>query len=128
MTNQSSILQEIKCRLKAGTSCYYSVQTLSSRLLSKNLKIKIYESIILLFVLYGPFTGPEPVLSLPYTVVKRAIGDIQCWKSSKDCKHAKALMEGLNKAGLLTAKREPAATILCYWSAHRTSWPKWSLI
>ena len=44
LANQISILDEIKCRLKAGNSCYYSVQTLSSsRLLSKNLKIKIYK-------------------------------------------------------------------------------------
>ena len=41
-TNQNSIHKEIKCRLKAGNSCYYSVQTLlSSRLFSKNFKIKI---------------------------------------------------------------------------------------
>ena len=33
-TNQNYIQEEIKCRLKAGNSCYYSVQTLfSSRLL-----------------------------------------------------------------------------------------------
>ena len=39
-TNQNSIQEEIKCILKTGNSCYYSVQTLlSSRLLSKNLKI-----------------------------------------------------------------------------------------
>ena len=37
-----------------GNSCYYSVQTLlSSRLLFKNLKIKIYKTIILPVVLYG---------------------------------------------------------------------------
>ena len=54
MTNQNSIQEEIKCRLKAGSSCYYSVQTLlSSRLLSKNLKIKIYKMIVLQVVLYG---------------------------------------------------------------------------
>ena len=42
VTHQNSIQDEIKCRLKAGNSCYYSVQTLlSSRLFSKNLKIKI---------------------------------------------------------------------------------------
>ena len=35
LTNQNSILEEIKCRLKAGNSRCYSVQTLlSSRLLS----------------------------------------------------------------------------------------------
>ena len=57
MTNQNSIQEEIKCRLKAGNSCYYSVQTLlSSRLLSKNLKIKIYKTIILPVVLYGSYT------------------------------------------------------------------------
>ena len=54
MTNQNSIQEEIKFRLKAGNSCYYSVQTLlSSRLLSKNLKIKIYKTIILPVVIYG---------------------------------------------------------------------------
>ena len=38
LINQNSIHGEIKCRLKAGNSCYYSVQILlSSRLLSKNL-------------------------------------------------------------------------------------------
>ena len=43
LTNQNSIQEEIKCRLKAGNSCCYSVQTLlSTRLLSMNLKIKIY--------------------------------------------------------------------------------------
>ena len=32
LTNQNPIQEEIKCRLKAGNSCYYSVQTfLSSR-------------------------------------------------------------------------------------------------
>ena len=54
MINQNFILEEIKCRLKAANSCYYSVQTLlSSRILSKNLKIKIYKTIILPVVLYG---------------------------------------------------------------------------
>ena len=52
LTNQNSIQEEIKCRLKAGNSCYYSVQTLlSSRLLSKDLNIEIYKTIILLVVL-----------------------------------------------------------------------------
>ena len=46
--------EEIKCRLKAGNSCYYSVQTLLySRLLSNNLKIKIYKTIVLPVVQYG---------------------------------------------------------------------------
>ena len=39
------------------------------------------------------------VPALPYSVVKRAVGDwmerkhIECWKSGKDCKHSKAFME-----------------------------------
>ena len=43
LTDQNSIQEEIKSRLKSGNACYYSVQNLlSSGLLSKNLKIKIY--------------------------------------------------------------------------------------
>ena len=54
LTNQNSIQQEIKSRLKLGNACYHSVQKLlSSSLLSKNLKIKIYRTIILPVVLYG---------------------------------------------------------------------------
>ena len=52
--NQNSIAEEIKSRLRSGNACYHSVQNfLSSRLLSKNLKIKIYRTIILPVVLYG---------------------------------------------------------------------------
>src|SRR5215469_17627429 len=54
LTNQNSIQEEIKSRLKLGNACYYSVQNLlSSNLLSKTLKIKIYRTIILPVVLYG---------------------------------------------------------------------------
>ena len=54
LTNQNSIQEEIKSRLKVGNACYYSVQNLlSSSLLSKTLKINIYRSIILPVVLYG---------------------------------------------------------------------------
>jgi hypothetical protein len=53
ITNQS-IHEEIKSRLKSGNACYYSVQNLlSSRLLSKNTKIRAYRTIILPVVLYG---------------------------------------------------------------------------
>jgi len=52
--NQNSIQEKIKSRLKSGNACYYSVQNiLSSSLLSKNLKIKIYRTIILPVILYG---------------------------------------------------------------------------
>jgi len=54
LTHQNFILEEIKSRLRLRNACYHSVQKLlSSRLLSKNLKIKIYRSIILPVVLYG---------------------------------------------------------------------------
>ena len=43
LRDQSYIQEESKSRLKSGNACYYSVQNLlSSRLLSKNLKIKVY--------------------------------------------------------------------------------------
>ena len=48
LTNQNSVQEEIKSRLKSGTACCRSVQNiLSSSLLSKNLKIKICRTIIL---------------------------------------------------------------------------------
>ena len=54
LTHQNSIPEEIKSRWRLGNACYHSVQNLlSSRLLSKNLKIKIYRTIILPVVLYG---------------------------------------------------------------------------
>jgi sorting nexin-29 len=54
LTNQNSIDEEIKGRLKSWNACYHSVQNLfSSSLLSKNVKIKIYRTIILPVVLYG---------------------------------------------------------------------------
>jgi hypothetical protein len=54
LTNQNDIRDEIKSRLNSGNACYYSVQNLlSSRLISKNLRIKIYKTVILPVVLYG---------------------------------------------------------------------------
>jgi hypothetical protein len=54
-SNKSKLLQgEIKRRLNSGNACYQSVQKpLSSRLLSINVKIRIYKTIILPVVLYG---------------------------------------------------------------------------
>jgi hypothetical protein len=52
--NQNMIQEEIKMKLNSDNACYYSVQNLlSSRLLSKNVKIRIYKTIILHVVLYG---------------------------------------------------------------------------
>jgi len=54
LTNQNSIAEEFKSRLRSGSACYHSVQNfLSSRLLSKNLRIKIYRNIHLPVVLFG---------------------------------------------------------------------------
>jgi hypothetical protein len=53
-TNQNDICDEIKSRLNSGNACYYSVQNLlSSLIMSKNLKMKIYKTVILPVVLYG---------------------------------------------------------------------------
>jgi hypothetical protein len=41
-------------RLNSGNACYHSVQNLlSSRLLSKNIKIRIHRTIVLPVILYG---------------------------------------------------------------------------
>jgi hypothetical protein len=54
LTDQNHMHEEIKSRLNSGNACYHSVQSLlSSRLLSRNLKVKIHETIILPVVLYG---------------------------------------------------------------------------
>ena len=59
LTNQNSIQEEIKSRLKSGNTCYHPVQNLlSSSLLSKYKKIKICRTIILPVVLYGCETWP----------------------------------------------------------------------
>jgi len=52
--NQNSIQEEIKGRLRSGKVCCHLVENLSSSsLLSKNMKIRIYGTIILPVVLYG---------------------------------------------------------------------------
>jgi hypothetical protein len=54
LTDQNYFQEEIRSRVKLRISCYRSVQNvLSSNLLSKILKIKIYGTIILRVVLYG---------------------------------------------------------------------------
>jgi hypothetical protein len=54
VTNQNLIQEEIKRRLNTGNACYHLVQNrLSSRLLSKNVKARIYKIVILPVVLYG---------------------------------------------------------------------------
>ena len=54
ITDQNSIQEEIKRILRSGNACYHSEQDLlSSSLLSKNIKISIYTTIILPVVMYG---------------------------------------------------------------------------
>jgi hypothetical protein len=58
LTNQNSIREEIKSRLKSGNACYHLVQNLlCSSLLPKNLKIKIHRNIILPVVCTGVKLG-----------------------------------------------------------------------
>jgi hypothetical protein len=50
----SGTQEEIKSRVKSANACYHSVQNLlSSWLLSKNVKIRIYKTTSLPLVLYG---------------------------------------------------------------------------
>jgi hypothetical protein len=54
LTNQNDIHNEIKSRLNSGNACYNSVQNLCVFLShKKNLKIKIYKTVILPIILYG---------------------------------------------------------------------------
>jgi hypothetical protein len=54
LPNQNDIHDEIKSRLNLRNACYQSVQDLlSSCLIPKNLKIKIYKIVVLPVVLYG---------------------------------------------------------------------------
>jgi hypothetical protein len=53
LTAQNCMQKEIKSRLNSGNACYHLVQSLlSSCLLSRNIKVKIYKTIILPVVLY----------------------------------------------------------------------------
>jgi hypothetical protein len=53
-TNQNPIQEEITKKLNSGNAWYHSVQNiLSSRLLSKNAKIRIYKTLILPVIPHG---------------------------------------------------------------------------
>jgi hypothetical protein len=57
VTSPNLIEEEIKRRLNSSNACRHSVQNLlPSHLLLKNLKIRIYKTIILPVVLYGGAT------------------------------------------------------------------------
>jgi hypothetical protein len=54
LTDQNHMHEEIKSRLNLGNACYHSVQShLPSHLMPRNVKVKIYKTIILPVVLYG---------------------------------------------------------------------------
>ncbi|KAJ4438379.1 hypothetical protein ANN_14324 [Periplaneta americana] len=54
VTNINETREKIKHRINMGNACYYSVEKLlSSSLLSKNLKVRIYKTVILSVVLCG---------------------------------------------------------------------------
>jgi hypothetical protein len=80
------IHEEIKGRLNSRNACYHSVQNLlSSRLLSKNFKIRIYKTTSLPVVLYGRETwslvkkGEHRlrVLKLVVCILLRVLGQVQ---------------------------------------------------
>jgi hypothetical protein len=59
LTDQNCSHEEIKSRPNSGNAYYHSGQSLlSSRLLSRNVKVIIYKTIILPVVLYGCETWP----------------------------------------------------------------------
>jgi hypothetical protein len=73
----------MKSRVNSGNARYYSVQNLlSSRLISKNLKIKIYKTVILTVVLYRCFCehGDEPSGSIRRRDFFEKLIDIQVLK------------------------------------------------
>ena len=54
ITKRNEMHKEIKHRLNSGNAYYYPLQVLlSSQLLSKNIKLKIYKTVILPVILYG---------------------------------------------------------------------------
>jgi hypothetical protein len=54
LSDKNCMHEEIKSRLNSGNACYQSVHCLfSSHLLSKNVNVKIYKTIILPVILYG---------------------------------------------------------------------------
>jgi hypothetical protein len=59
VANQNLIQEEIKKGMNPDNACYHSVQNLlSSRLLSKNLKIRLYKTVICLSFCMGVKPGP----------------------------------------------------------------------
>ena len=70
ITNRNEMHKENKHRLNSGNGCYYALQgCLSSQLLSNNIKLKIYKTVILPVVIWmrnmdSYFEGREKVASI----------------------------------------------------------------
>jgi hypothetical protein len=52
LTDQTSMHEEITRRLNSGNACF-----LSSRLLSRNVKVQIFKTVVLIVILYGVELG-----------------------------------------------------------------------
>jgi hypothetical protein len=81
LTNQNGIYDETSNRLNSGKACYHSVQNLlSSRLVQKNLKIKINKTVIFPVVLYEcetwslTFREKQRLMVSENTVLRRIFG------------------------------------------------------
>jgi len=97
LKSKNSIQEEIKSRLKSVNACYHSVHNLlSSSLLFKNLKTKIYRTIILPAVLYGCETWSLTLMEerrlkmFENRVLRRIFGPKRCevtrkWRSLMIC-------------------------------------------
>ena len=88
LTNQNSIQEEIKSRLKLGNACYHSVQNLlSSSLLSKNIKIKVYTTTAFLLFCMGVKLGQNkkkrPPSSHCLRTVQTVTPVIRLWKGNE---------------------------------------------
>jgi hypothetical protein len=65
----------IKRRLNLSNACYHSIQNLlSSQLLSKNIKIRIYKTTIFPVVLYGCEIWSQTLREHRLTVLRRIFG------------------------------------------------------
>jgi hypothetical protein len=81
VTNQNLVQRENKMRLNSGNACLtHSPEPLSSYVLSKNIKIRIYNTVILPMVLYGcetwslTLTKEHRVRMFEYRVLRRIFG------------------------------------------------------
>jgi hypothetical protein len=79
LTAQYCMQEDIKSRLHSGNACYHLVQSLlSSHLLSRNVKVKMYKTMILPLVLYGyknwSLTLREDAVMFENRVLKRIFG------------------------------------------------------